>query len=675
MLLYFTVSGFNDNINFARLEVQGNKFLEPLNHLLVLVPQHQRLVELTRTGDSSGVNNLEATTNLIEKNFQNLEKVTKASGETLKITPSSLQSVNMEQLLPAQIINQWQMLQSSQTSLNQEQLNQQYNDLTERIRRLITRVGNTSNLILDPDLDSYYLMDVVLLALPQAQQRVGEILWFGETKLQTPQLTNEAKVKLEIYASSLRQTDLERIEQGISTSLQEDKNYHNVFPSLQQNIPPVLNLYKAAVIKFNQKLIQLATTGQGNIRNQDFFELGQEVIRNGSELWNIGTKELNKLLEKRIQDYENTRFMYLVLSLAALAIASFFVFRVSREISVRLTQVVAITKDIARGNLTPHIHVDSHDEIGQLLIAVDYMAQDLSTLIRKTQESGIQVSSSATQLRATTKRQEVVVINQAESTSDVLKAVMEISQLIDNLASKMGEVASKSDETAEFASSGQSDLVQMEENMQNMENASNNVYNKLKIIKDRGDNITSVVTTMAKIADKINILSLNAAIEAEKAGEYGQGFAVVSREIRRLADQTAVAALEIKKMVNETQLAVSDGVIEIESFLAKVCQGVADISKISTDFTKIIEQVQALSPNFEAVSMAMQNQSENTKKINDSMLDLGQGMQQIKNTLWETYSVIEQLNEGAIALQERVSRFQVNTLQATNETNSYLTDS
>ncbi|MDF5725387.1 MAG: methyl-accepting chemotaxis protein [Rhizonema sp. PD37] len=667
------MSGINDNINFARLEVQGNKFLEPLYPLLVLVPQHQRLVALTRTGDHSGFNDLEATTNLIEKNLQNLEKVTKALGETLKITPSSLQSVNMEQLLPAQIINQWQMLQSSQTSLNQEQLNRQYSDLTGRISGLITRVGNTSNLILDPDLDSYYLMDVVLLALPQAQQRVGEILFFG-AKLQA-QLTNEAKVKLEIYASSLRQIDLERIEQGVSTSLQEDKNYYGVLPSLQQNLPPVLNRYKAAVIKFNQNLVQLATTSQGNIRNQEFFELGQEVIRNGAELGNVGTKELDKLLEKRIQHHENTRFMYLVLSLTALAIASWFVFRVSRDISVRLTQVVAITKDIARGNLTPHIHVDSHDEIGQLLIAVDYMAQDLSTLIRKTQESGIQVSSSATQLSATTKRQEVVVINQVESTSDVLKAVMEISQLIDNLASKMGEVASNSEETAEFASSGQSDLVQMEENMQNMESASNNVYSKLKIIKDKGDNITSVVTTMAKIAEKINILSLNAAIEAEKAGEYGQGFAVVAREIRRLADQTAVAALEIKQIVKETQLAVSDGVVEIESFLAKVRQGVADISKISTDFTKIIEQVQALSPNFEAVSMGMQNQSENVKRINDSMLDLGQGMQQIKNTLWETYSAIEQLNEAAIALQERVSRFQVNALQATDETKSYLRNS
>ncbi len=661
MLLYFTVSGISDNIQSAHLEIFGNRLLDPLTQLLVLVPQHQRLEPLARTGDRSVLTDLETTANLIDKNFARLEKETKALGEPLKITPSGLKSAGMEQLLPANIVNQWQTLRNSQTSSTQEQLARQYGDLTQRITGLISRVGDTSNLILDPVLDSYYLMDVVLVAIPQAQQRVGEALLFGETKLQT-QLTNEQRVKLEVYASLLQQTDLERIVQGIATSLRENKNFFGVVPSLQTNIPPVESLYKAAVTKFSDRLIQLARTSKGDIPNKDFFQLGDEVLRNGSELWTVARKELDKIIERRIQHYENMRLIYLLLSLTALVISSFFVFKVSREISDRLAKVVAITKDIARGNLTPSIHVDSQDEIGQLLIAVKYMLQDLSSLIRNTQESGIKVSSSATYLLATAKQQEVVIMNQTESTDNALLSVKQISQLTEKLVQKMGEVASSSEETAEFASSGQSDLVHMEENMQNMEKSSNNIYSRLKTIKEKGENITFVVTTMAKVAEQINILSLNAAIEAEKAGEYGAGFAVVSREIRRLADQTAVAALEIKQIVQDTQLAVSYGVEEVESFITLVRYGVADISKISAEFTKIIEQVQALSPNFEGVNIAMQDQSQNAKKINDSMLDLGQGMLQIKNSLWETYAAIEQLNEAAISLRDRVSKFQVNAL-------------
>ncbi|WP_208340085.1 methyl-accepting chemotaxis protein [Aetokthonos hydrillicola] len=660
MLLYFTVSGITDNINVGRLEIFGNRFLEPLTHLLVLVPQHQRLGKVARRGDLSVFNELEATAQSIDKNFENLEKETKALGEVLKITLSGLRSAGMEQLIPAKLAAEWQTLRNNQT-ISQENLEQHYNDLIQHVRGLISRVGDTSNSILDPVLDSYYLMDVVLAAIPEAQQRVGEALLFAESLTSQPRLTNEQRVKLEVYALSLQQADLDRIVQGIATSIRENKNFFGIVPSLQMNIPPGESLYKTAVTKFSERLIQLARTDKGDILKQDFFQLGDEVLRKGSELWTVARKELDKIIERRIQYYENTRLIYLLLSLTALVISSFFVFKVSREISERLIQVVAITKDIARGNLTPNIFVDSKDEIGELLLAVRYMVQDLSSLIKNTQESGIKVSSSATELLTMANQQEVVIMNQTESTDNSFLSIKEISQLIENLVQKMSEVTCMSEETAEFASRGQSELVHMEDNMQNMETASNNIYNRLQTIKERGEKITFVVTTMAKLAEQINILSLNAAIESEKAGEYGTGFSVVSREIRRLADQTAVAALEIKQIVDDTQLAVSFGVEEVEQFMVKVREEVRQINKISADFTKIIDQVQALLPNFESVSIGMQHQSKNTKKISDSMIYLNQGMLQIKNSLRKTYAAIEQLNEASLSLNDSVSRFHIST--------------
>lgn len=252
MLLYFTVSGINTHINFARLEVLGNRLLEPLTQLLVFVSQQQRLETIARAGDRSGFTDVETKTNLIDKNIELLEKETKAIGEPLKITPSELQEGGMEQLLPEKIADQWQELRSSQTSSSQDQLDLQYGDLTQRIRALLDRVGDTSNLILDPDLDSYYLMDVTLVTLPQAQQRVGEILLFCQRLTSQKQLTNEARVKLEVYASLLRQSDLARIVQDVERSLREDNNFYGLSPSRQKNLPPVLSLYEAAVKKLTR---------------------------------------------------------------------------------------------------------------------------------------------------------------------------------------------------------------------------------------------------------------------------------------------------------------------------------------------------------------------------------------------------------------------------------------
>jgi len=145
----------------------------------------------------------------------------------------------------------------------------------------------------------------------------------------------------------------------------------------------------------------------------------------------------------------------------------------------------------------------------------------------------------------------------------------------------MDQVASMSQDTAGFASKGQTDLSRMGEAMGSMETASKSISGRLEAINEKAENITNVVTTITKVADQTNLLSLNAAIEAEKAGEYGRGFNVVAREIRRLADQTAVATLDIDQMVKEMQSAVSAGVMEMDKFIAEVNQSAEDVGRIS----------------------------------------------------------------------------------------------
>ena len=209
----------------------------------------------------------------------------------------------------------------------------------------------------------------------------------------------------------------------------------------------------------------------------------------------------------------------------------------------------------------------------------------------------------------------------------------------------MKGVASMSEAVTESAESDQTDLARMAEAMQDMENASRTISNRLQAINEKADNITNVVTTITKVADQTNLLSLNAAIEAEKAGEYGRGFTVVAREIRRLADQTAVATLDIEQMVKEMQSAVSSGVMEMDKFISEVRNNAEDIVGISTKLIRIVQQVQSLSPRFE--------------EVNVSMMDLNDGMRQTSESLSETFMAIGQLNEAARGLQDEVNQFKV----------------
>ncbi len=139
----------------------------------------------------------------------------------------------------------------------------------------------------------------------------------------------------------------------------------------------------------------------------------------------------------------------------------------------------------------------------------------------------------------------------------------------------MEDVTETAQATTEAASNSQINLEKIQGAMQNLVVATHSISRKLSIMDEKANNINNVVTTITKVAAQTNLLSLNAAIEAEKAGEYGAGFAVVAREIRRLADQSAVATLEIEQMVKEMQSSVSTGVMEVDKFSKEVSQYVA----------------------------------------------------------------------------------------------------
>ena len=324
-----------------------------------------------------------------------------------------------------------------------------------------------------------------------------------------------------------------------------------------------------------------------------------------------------------------------------------------------LQNVSKIAHQLSKFDLTVSIDTRRKDEVGALPKAIDEMASSFRNVLGQVQRSGIQVTSSSTELAATAREQEATMSNQLTSTNKVVASVEEISEVSNELVKTMAQVAAMSQETAGFAAKGQSDLGRMEAAMLTMESASKSISGRLETINEKAENITTVVVTITKVADQTNLLSLNAAIEAEKAGEYGRGFNVVAREIRRLADQTAVATLDIEQMVQEMQSAVSAGVMEMDKFIGEVKRSAEDVGRISTQLARIIEQVQALSPSFENVNVSMGQQSENATEINTAIVNLSEEMQQTMESLHESYTAIEQLNEAARGLQDEVSRFKV----------------
>jgi methyl-accepting chemotaxis protein WspA len=346
----------------------------------------------------------------------------------------------------------------------------------------------------------------------------------------------------------------------------------------------------------------------------------------------------------------------------AISLGWYFGSSIARPLGAKIDGAIDVAQKISGGDLTADIAVNEqqdNDELGKLLIAFRRMSQGLNTLVRQVQKSGIQITTSTTEIAASGKQLEAAVNEQVASSNQVVATAKQIATTSGKLVKTMDEVAALSWSTAEAANQGQEDLERMEATMRQLSAATGSISGRLGTISEKANNINSVVTTIAKVADQTNLLSLNAAIEAEKAGEYGVGFAVVAREIRRLADQTAVATLDIESMVKEMQSAVATGVMEMDKFTQEVNRRVEDIRSIGTQLSQIVKQVQALTPRFDTVKNGMEAQSESGQQISEAMFQLSSAFSQTAESLREINKAIEQLNEAAQGMRQEVSRFKV----------------
>jgi methyl-accepting chemotaxis protein len=266
----------------------------------------------------------------------------------------------------------------------------------------------------------------------------------------------------------------------------------------------------------------------------------------------------------------------------------------------------------------------------------------------------IRLTSNATSIASSARQQAANVANINTSGNEIATAVNQISATSKELLRAMEQLADDAEKTSAVANQGSRGLKGLGSSMESLSTATHSITDKLTMIRAKANKINSVVTAITKVADQTNLLSLNAAIEAEKAGEGGAGFAVVAREIRRLADQSAVASMEIEQMVEAMQEAVSSGVAETRELTEAMERGIAASEGISGQFSDIIQRVESMVPRYEAVHEGMQNQSEGAQQISEAMWQLTEMGRQTSESVNDLNDVSHQLHEAVRILKERI---------------------
>ena len=347
VLLYISVSNINSQISFSSLETQGNSFQRPLEKLLEYLP---------KAAQPDGQRK-------VDQAFAELEAANRLHGSDLQFTADGLKIRGRSHLFPGDVAARWEKLKSRQNDAAafKEGLAQ----LLEDISGMITHCGDTSNLILDPDLDSYYTMDMTLLTLPQTQRRIASILDFGNTALLESKLGETERREFHTLAAMLQESDYSRILADTQTALNEDPNFYGVSPSLAPKLKAALESYKAATEPF---IVMLNSISSGAaISQSEFMVTGEKALDAAFRYWEACAAELDVLLAVRIGDYKTKRATMLLATGLALVLASLLSYLVGRGVTRTIRGMVAYSNAVAAGNLHAILGADgSTAELNQL---------------------------------------------------------------------------------------------------------------------------------------------------------------------------------------------------------------------------------------------------------------------------------------------------------------------
>lgn len=298
-------------------------------------------------------------------------------------------------------------------------------------------------------------------------------------------------------------------------------------------------------------------------------------------------------------------------------------------------------------------------EFDELFKAVLLMARSLTRLISALKLRGEDVAERAGRISETSDTLDVIASEEAASTKNAASTGSKILGASEALNKNARGSAFEVSRTLDIARESGESLRLLKNNYDALTAASENVAGKLAVINGNVEKITGIVTTINEVSRQTNLLSLNASIEAEKAGEFGLGFAVVARQIRRLADKTSVASANIENIVRQMQSSVNSGVMEMDRFGAKMRQSSKIIMETADMLARTVSDIEAIGPQFEGIASGIGELSENARRISATMLELSDSSVRARDRISEFRAAVKSLDAVSVSVLEAVARFKI----------------
>ncbi len=391
-----------------------------------------------------------------------------------------------------------------------------------------------------------------------------------------------------------------------------------------------------------------------------FNQKGEALQAKSNELVKQGYAHEKRFI-KEAMNVSKSIFWFVLSSILVSIIAGGVVaFLIGRGLSLNLKVLVQHMAQVAtKGDLTQEVEKQSSDEVGLLATSFNHMRMGLKQIVSGILQSSLKINSSSNEILAAANQHESTTSEQSAQMNQIQATITQAATTGTELSRTAQEVAKFAKEIEKSAQDGGQAIEETQSKMSEMKNSNDAVSNKLKTLSEKIEGINKMLATILEVADQTNLLSLNAAIEASKAGEHGKGFSVVAQEIRRLADQTSQSSSEISNIINEIQAASSSAIMVTEKSMHEVSSGSELVTQLSDRFSGITQQVEQILPQIENVSESITQLASGNTEVSRSVKEMTESIRFTATAAKQTRQSATDLTSMAQDLRASVAQFKL----------------
>ena len=643
--------------------LEGAEYNIVLTDIFQYTLQSSGLKVLQLSGDASVKGQLDETVSMVNEAFEKIEDLEAEIKHDFQ-GKDQLQAIR----------NKWDTLLQTNSVKTLEILTQ-YDELLQDILNLMAKVANDSELLLAQSKEMFNLIYNSSIELPALTGQLGLMRSYGLSIINSE--TPDPVLNRQMEAAYIPM--LTAIDDLVSSA---DKIFSN--KEFEKVLQPHLEIVQQ---KTNTYLSTMENLGSVPVSSKQYYDISTDSINAFFDLYTASLEVVNSTLQDQYNNAQQVRFimytsLFVIFVLATVLFISLFL---SIRQSIQL--LVEGTTKVANGDLNVQLALNTKDEMSQVETAFNSMTVQLKELVEEITDSAQYVAASSEELNASAQEATASVEHVTSSVNDMMsktntqeESLQEGSQAMDEMVSAIERIAencvrisSLTNETTDFAYEGNETVEKSLQQMNMIKNTVAQSSEKINELHKQSAEIDSIVNVITAIADQTNLLALNAAIEAARAGEQGKGFAVVADEVRKLAEESRNSAAKIAELIRTIQMETTNSVQIMSNVTDNVEDGIKVTEETAYKFNRIVSSMQTLNPQMEEISTtatefttqaeqvaaAMQNLLLMAKETAETSQDIATSSEEQLAIMQEVSTAANTLSETADSLQNLTSKFKI----------------